>query len=142
MPVIVSTHPRTKIRIKKSKFEFNKNVHFSKPLSFSDYNNLQINARFVISDSGTIFEEASILDFKAIAIRESHERPEGMEEAAVIMAGLELKNVFQAVDMYKEEIKPDLRLVEDYSCPNVSEKVARLILSYTDYVNRVVWKKY
>lgn len=142
IPVIVSTHPRTKARIKRSKIKFNKFISFVKPLSFSDYNNLQINAKFVISDSGTIFEEASILNFKALAIRESHERPEGMEEAAAILTGLELKKVFQALEMCSGDIKPNLNLVQDYSCPNVSEKIARIILSYTDYVNRVVWKKY
>jgi UDP-N-acetyl-L-fucosamine synthase len=142
IPVMVSTHPRTKARIKKSKIKFNPLISFMKPLSFSDYNNLQINSRFVISDSGTIFEEASILNFKAIAMRESHERPEGMEEAAAILTGLELDKVLQAVEMYPTEYKPNLCLVQDYSRPNVSEKVARIILSYTDYVNRVVWKKY
>jgi UDP-N-acetylglucosamine 2-epimerase (non-hydrolysing) len=142
IPVIVSTHPRTKSRIEGAKMEFNKLINFSKPLSFSDYNNLQINARCVISDSGTIFEEASILNLNALAIREAHERPEGMEEASAILTGLELDKVFQGVEMYQENQELQLNLVEDYSSPNVSEKIARIILSYTDYVNRVVWKKY
>ena len=142
IPVIVSTHPRTKSRIEGAKMEFNKLINFSKPLSFSDYNNLQINARCVISDSGTIFEEASILNLKALAIREAHERPEGMEEASAILTGLELDKVFQGVEMYQENQELQLNLVEDYSSSNVSEKIARIILSYTDYVNRVVWKKY
>lgn len=142
IPVIVSTHPRTKSRIEGAKIKFNKLIHFSKPLSFSDYNNLQINARCVISDSGTIFEEASILNLKALAIREAHERPEGMEEASAILTGLELDKVFQGVEMYQENQELQLNLVEDYSSSNVSEKIARIILSYTDYVNRVVWKKY
>ena len=142
IPVIVSTHPRTKSRIEGAKMEFNKLINFSKPLSFSDYNNLQINARCVISDSGTIFEEASILNLKALAIREAHERPEGMEEASAILTGLELDKVIQGVEMYQENQELQLNLVEDYSSPNVSEKIARIILSYTDYVNRVVWKKY
>jgi len=142
IPVIVSTHPRTKSRIEGAKMEFNKLINFSKPLSFSDYNNLQINARCVISDSGTIFEEASILNLNALAIREAHERPEGMEEASAILTGLELDKVIQGVEMYQENQELQLNLVEDYSSPNVSEKIARIILSYTDYVNRVVWKKY
>ena len=120
-----------------------KNVELMKPLSFSDYVCLQKNARAVLSDSGTITEEASILGFAGINLREAHERPEGMEEAAVIMTGLEPLRVKQALAMSAEGKSGGLplRLVADYSCPNVSEKVARIILSYTDYINRNVWRR-
>lgn len=141
--VIVSTHPRTRKRFESKKMRFHKNVELMKPLSFSDYVCLQKNARAVLSDSGTITEEASILGFTGINLREAHERPEGMEEAAVIMTGLEPLRVKQALAMCEENNSGGLplRLVADYSCPNVSEKVARIILSYTDYINRNVWRR-
>lgn len=142
--VIVSTHPRTRKRFEAKKLRFGKNVELLKPLSFSDYVCLQKNAAVVLSDSGTISEEAAILKFPAINIREAHERPEGMEEAAVVMTGLEPERVLQAINLYSAKgSSPEvmLRPVADYSVPNVSWKVVRIILSYTDYVNRNVWRR-
>lgn len=140
-PVIISTHPRTKKMIEEKNIKFNPLIHTLKPLGFNDYIKLQKNAQTVLSDSGTISEEASILGFKALNIRQAHERPEAMEEAAVMMVGLEKERILQGLKVLEKQGHDTLRLVEDYSMPNVSDKMLRIILSYTDYVNKVVWKK-
>lgn len=141
-PIIFSCHPRTREMINNRKIKFHKYVRLLKPMSFSDYNHLQLNSYFVLSDSGTISEEASILKFRALNIRETHERPEAMEEAAVMMVGLNVDRVLQAIEQLKNNDRLNTaRLVADYSMPDVSDKIVRIIISYIDYVKRVVWNE-
>ena len=143
LPVIVSTHPRTKKQVQNSRLKSHSLIQWLDPQGFFDYNKLQKNALVVLSDSGTISEESSILNFKALNIRESHERPEAMEEAAVMMVGLKKSRILQAVDLvkYQNTVSRDFLIVEEYSKPNVSLKIERIILSYIDYVNSKVWRK-
>jgi len=143
-PIIVSTHPRTRNMIEKKNIQMHPNVQFLKPLGFNDYNALQMKSFAVLSDSGTISEESSVLNFRALNIREAHERPEAMEEASVMMVGLSPERIMQGLVQLQYQKTGDernFRPIADYSMPNVSEKMVRIILSYTDYVNRTVWKK-
>ncbi|MBU3205214.1 non-hydrolyzing UDP-N-acetylglucosamine 2-epimerase [Clostridium algidicarnis] len=141
LPIIVSTHPRTRKMIESKGIEFNPLISLMKPLGFNDYVKLQTKSKVTLSDSGTINEESSILRFKALNLRQAHERPEAMEEASVMMVGLEKERIMQGLEILETQEINTLRHVEDYSMPNVSDKVLRIILSYTDYVNRVVWGK-
>ena len=144
IPVIVSTHPRARKKIESSNLNFDKNILFSDPFSFTDYCNLQINSRCVLSDSGTISEESSILNFPAINLRIFHERPEGTEEASVISVGLNLNNIFNAISITDSQLKGEnrnLKIVDDYDVDNVSEKISRIILGNIDLVRQDVWRE-
>jgi len=144
LPIIVSTHPRTRNKINERDIQFHPLIQLMKPMGFHDYNHLQKNAKAVLSDSGTISEESSIMDFPALNIRDAHERPEAMEEASVMMVGLNQERILQGLALLENQKsgkKRTLRPVNDYSMPNVSDKVLRLIVSYADYVNRIVWSK-
>ena len=143
-PIIVSTHPRTRKRIDEKGIQLHKNIQLLKPLGFNDYNALQMNSFAVLSDSGTISEESSILNFPALNIRDAHERPEAMEEASVMMVGLNPERVLQGLVQLESQKRGEertFRKVADYSMPNVSDKMVRIIISYTDYIKRVVWSE-
>ena len=145
LPVIVSTHPRTLKKIDSTKSQFHPLIRLMKPLGFYDYVHLQMNSKIVLSDSGTINEESSILNFPALNLREAHERPEGMEQAAVMMVGVNIDRIKQGISILDSHSDADIlnsQIVSDYNVPNVSKKVVRIIQSYTDYVKRVVWKEY
>lgn len=139
LPVIVSTHPRTQKMLDAENIRLHPLIHTMKPLGFNDYVKLQMGAKAVLSDSGTISEESSILGLKALNIRQAHERPEAMEEAAVMLVGLQKERILMGLQVLQTQEHDTLRLVSDYRMPNVSEKVLRIVLSYTHYVNRVVW---
>jgi UDP-N-acetylglucosamine 2-epimerase len=142
--IIMSTHPRTRNMIEKNSIKMHSLVHFLRPLGFNDYNALQMKSYAVLSDSGTISEESSILNFRALNIRETHERPEAMEETSVMMTGLNPERILQGLEQLKYQkfgLERNFRSVADYSMPNVSDKIVRIILSYTDYINRTVWQK-
>jgi UDP-N-acetylglucosamine 2-epimerase (non-hydrolysing) len=144
MPVIVSTHPRTRKKIDILNLKFHSLVKLMKPLGFCDYVNLQIGAKLVLSDSGTITEESSILNFPAVNIRDAHERPEGFEEGAVMFTGMNIERILQAINILELQGVGDertIKKVQDYIAPNVSEKILRIIISYTDFVNKVTWRK-
>ena len=144
LPVLVSTHPRTRDKINNEKIQFQSLVKLMSPLSFTDYVNLQLNAKMTLSDSGTITEESNILNFPALNLREAHERPEGMEEGAVMLTGLNVNRLEQGIDIVSKQSRGtsrQLQLVCDYDVDNVSEKVLRILHSYTDYINRLVWAK-
>ena len=142
LPIIFSTHPRTHIKLRDQKVDYNKLINFIKPLSFSDYNCLQVNSLVTLSDSGTISEESAILKFRAINIRDTHERPEAMEETSVIMTGASSNRIIQSIELIKnQKVEEILQDVDDYAAINISSKVERLILSYTDYINKKVWRK-
>ena len=144
LPIIFSTHPRTRNKINEHNLSLNKNIQFLNPLGFIDYNFLQLNSFVVLSDSGTISEESSILNFPALNIRQAHERPEAMEEASVMMVGLNPERILQGLTELENQNRGEhrnFRIVADYSIPNVSEKVVRIIISYVDYIKRVVWSE-
>ena len=144
LPIIISTHPRTRNKINQSGIKFHDLIELMKPMGFHDYNHLQKYSKAVLSDSGTISEESSIMNFPALNIRDAHERPEAIEEASVMMVGLNTERILQGLKILENQKRGEertLRLVSDYSMPNVSEKMIRIIISYTDYVNRVVWQK-
>lgn len=141
LPIIISTHPRTRKMIEAKKIKFNPLISLMKPMGFNDYVKLQTKAKTVLSDSGTISEESSILGFKALNIRQAHERPEAMEEASVMMTGLKVERIMQGLEILETQNIDTLRKVYDYSMPNVSDKVLRIILSYTDYINKEIWRK-
>jgi UDP-N-acetylglucosamine 2-epimerase (non-hydrolysing) len=144
LPIIVSTHPRTQKKIGEINQQINPLIQFLKPFGFLDYISLQMNAKCVLSDSGTITEESSILNFPALNLREVQERPEGFEEAAVMMVGMSSERTLQALAILENQsrgVKRELRMVKDYAVDNVSDKVLRIILSYTDFINRKTWKK-
>lgn len=144
LPIIVSTHPRTRKKIEELNLQFSPLVQLLKPLGFSDYVKLQCSSKLVLSDSGTITEESSIMNFPALNIREAQERPEGFEEGAVMFTGMEIERILQAIDILQDQIDGDegtLRVVSDYVAPNVSDKIVRIITSYVDYVNKFVWRK-
>jgi len=140
-PIIMSTHPRTKKMLEEKNFKLHENIRLLKPLGFNDYVKLQQSAKVVLSDSGTISEESSILNFKALNIREAHERPEAMEEASVMMVGLKKERILQGINLLEKQEDKTLKIVNDYNVNNVSEKVVRIILSYVDYINKNVWRK-
>ena len=141
LPIIFSTHPRTRKKIESKGIKLHPLIRTEKPFGFIDYIKLQLNAKAVLSDSGTISEETSILKLRALNIREAHERPEAMEEATVMMVGLNKERIFQGLEILEKQNKETIRPVSDYLVSNVSEKVLRIIVSYTDYVNRVIWGK-